>query len=267
MKPTSFSFGIISVTHISVRSNPDHKSELLTQLLFGETFSILNRWNDWLNIRVHPSNLEGWIPDQSYIPSATGGKAPGEGETFVNLQPILVSQESHPKYPIVVLPGSTLPIKAETGKTFKLENQTYRFESPVPEPLDITEDNRMEALSLIFINTPFLYGGRSTYGIDGTGLIQLVYKMYGIPVPWKIEDIVQVGKAIPFAHDSMPGDLAFFENKEGEIIHTGIITHPGKIIHCHGLVREDPIDHAGIYGIEEEKYLFYLRIINRILPG
>lgn len=266
MKPMQSSFGITAITHISVRANPDHRSELISQLLFGESFQINDQWNEWLHVRLLPTGQQGWIINYSYIAVSAPALEPGEGETFVNLQTVYVSRIDNPRHPIIILPGSTLPTKPGLGKVFKLGKIKYKFESPLPESLVINHQNKMEALALIFINAPFLWGGRSLFGIDGSGLIQLVFKMYGINVPGNLDELLKVGHPVPFAHDSHPGDLAFFENKEGEIIHSGIITQAGKIIHCLGQVREDPIDHAGIYGVEEEKYIFYLRIINRILP-
>lgn len=260
------SFGITAVTHISVRSNPDNKSELLTQLLFGESFRILDQWNEWLHIRILPGGQQGWILNYSYIPVSSPPEEPGSGETHVNLQILYVSRVDKPRHNIIVLPGSTLPCNPQSGKEFSLGSFKFRYVSPVPEELDVNRQNKMEALALIFINAPFLWGGRSLFGIDNTGLIQLVFKMYGINVPGNLEDLLKIGHPIAFAHDSMPGDIAFFENKDGDIIHSGIVTQPGKIIHCYGHVREDSLDHAGIYGSDEEKYLFYLRIINRILP-
>lgn len=265
MKPTESGFGIAAISHMSIRANPDHRSELITQILFGELFVIQNQWNDWLYIFHDATGSEGWIFNQSFVP-LTKRETYDESATYSNLEIVYVTRLNDPRHPIALLPGSSLPVQPELGTTFALGQTRFIFEPPLPEKLEITAENRMEALAQIFINAPFLYGGRSLFGMDHTGLSQLVFKMYGVRIPGRLEELVKQGKAVPFAHDSRPGDLAFFENQDGEIIHSGIITQPGKIIHCYGHVREDPIDHAGIYGVSEEKYLFYLRIIKRILP-
>lgn len=264
MNPTDSTFGIAAVSIITLRTNPDHKSELLTQILFGEGFQILNTWQDWLYVRHQDTGIEGWIMNRSVIPVENEKQFPQI--PYTNLETVFVSDNSRPRHPLAVLPGSTLPTTPELGGSFNLGTVHFQYEPPLPDKLEITEDNKMEALAQIFINAPFLYGGRSLYGIDDAGLAQLVFKMYGLQVPGDLNELVKLGKTISFAHEAEPGDIAFFENNEGDIIHSGIITQPGKIIHSHGVVREDPLDHAGVYGTTEEKYLYYLRIIKRILP-
>lgn len=265
MKVTEARIGITAVTLIAVRSNPDHRSEQVTQMLLGEYFEILNQWGHWIYILHQATGVEGWIPDQSYRLSPEN-RLVDESLLYTNLETVYITPDSDNRHPIALLPGSSIPVQPELGASFKLGAQTFHFVTPLPDKLEITAENRMEALAQLFIHTPFLWGGRSLYGIDNAGLTQLVYKMYGIRVPGNLQDLVKQGQEVAFAHESQPGDIAFFENEHGEIIHSGMITQPGQIIHCHGLVREDPLDHAGIFGVSEEKYLFYLRVIKRILP-
>lgn len=265
MKPTNSTFGITITTSISIRVNPDHKSELLSQLLFGESFQIIQQIDDWLLINTLPVNMQGWIPDHSFLPATKPGLNPGDPGCYINLEMATITPIDYSGYSISVTPGSTLPCQPEIGKVFKLGTRSFRFESPVPEAPIINDTINMQALALIFIHSPYLWGGRCLFGIDNSGLIQLVYKMWGISLPGNLAELVKLGKSVGFAHDAQPGDLAFFENKEGQIIHAGIISKPNTIIHCYGSVREDLLDHAGIYDPKEEKYLFYLRIINRLL--
>ena len=264
MKPTENTFAAAGVSLLTLRANPDHKSELLTQILFGESFRIISNWQDWLFVKHSATGIEGWLFNRAVLPVGDESRVPDF--EYTNLQTVYVRVKKDNSHPIAVLPGSSLPDPPEMGASFDIGKITFLIEPPLPEKIEINEENRMEALAQIFINAPFLHGGRSLYGIDDAGLAQLVYKMYGLWVPGDLNELVKLGKTIAFAHDAQPGDIAFFENAEGAIIHCGIITQPGKIIHCHGVVREDPLDHAGIYGIHEEDYLYYLRIIRRILP-
>jgi len=265
MKPIESHFGITITTSISIRVNPDHKSEMLSQILFGESFEIIQQVDDWLLINTVPINLQGWIPDHSYVPVKLPGFKPGDQGCYVNLQMVSIAPVDYSGYSMNITPGSTLPCRPEIGRTFSLGNRNFRFTSPVPEAPAIKDNINIDALALIFIHSPYLWGGRGLFGIDNSGLIQLVFKMRGINLPGNLAELIKIGKPVSFAHDAQPGDLAFFENKEGEIIHAGIITKPCKIVHCFGSVREDSLDHAGIYGAKEEKYLFYLRVINRLL--
>lgn len=264
MKLEAQPFGTCIATSLAIRPEPEHRSELLSQLLFGESFSIEEKISGWYRIRTIPTRLEGWIASESVEEMDHPGLVSGDESAYINLQTLSLTCPLISKYPIQVLPGSTLPAQPAIGGSFYLGKYLFLFDSPVPD-FAVTEPHQnIEALSLIFINAPFLHGGRSLYGIDNTGLIQLVYKMRGINLPRNFQDLIRLGLQIPFAHDAKAGDLAFFEDESGAIIHAGIITQPGKIVHVYGTVREDILDHAGIYCHREERYLFYLRLINRL---
>jgi cell wall-associated NlpC family hydrolase len=73
------------------------------------------------------------------------------------------------------------------------------------------------------------------------------------------------GEALSFIEESEPGDLAFFDNDEGKIIHVGIMMENNYIIHASGKVRIDRVDHLGIYNAELNKHTHRLRVIKKII--
>jgi cell wall-associated NlpC family hydrolase len=115
-----------------------------------------------------------------------------------------------------------------------------------------------------YIHAPYQWGGRSPFGIDGSGLIQMIFKLAGLRTPRDAYRQLDLGKVIDFPSDAKAADLAFFEDTKGNIEHVGMITEPSKILHAFGKVRIDYFDHQGIYNNELGKYTHKLRIIKRI---
>jgi cell wall-associated NlpC family hydrolase len=96
-------------------------------------------------------------------------------------------------------------------------------------------------------------------------LVQVVYKVFGYNLPRDAHQQALQGKPVSF-QDVQPGDLAFFENHEGKVTHTGIILVPNKIIHAHGWVRADKLDEKGIYNAQRGIYTHSFNSIRRIIP-
>ena len=118
--------------------------------------------------------------------------------------------------------------------------------------------------AFLFLNTPYLWGGKTPFGIDCSGFTQLVYKLCGHTLLRDAKDQATQGEVLSFIEESEPGDLAFFDNEEGVITHVGIIMQDYFIIHASGKVRIDVLDHSGIYNTDTKKHTHKLRVIKRI---
>ncbi|MEI8047441.1 MAG: C40 family peptidase [Bacteroidota bacterium] len=254
---------ICPLSQVAVRIEPSDKSEIITQVLFGETFSILEEQGNWLLIRIHLDGYTGWIDrkqsfnvTQDFIDQIRHKS----GHFIADRTGICFCKNDHTQ--ITLTKGSRLPLLHKG--TFQLENRYYTTGSKTKIVPRIFKATRVSHIALDYLNVPYLWGGRSMMGVDCSGLVQVVYHMCGKNLPRDAAQQVKEGNALDFVDEALPGDLAFFDNPAGEIIHVGIIIGPGKILHASGHVKIDKIDHNGIFCIEQGKYTHSLRIIKRL---
>ncbi|MBL7113316.1 MAG: C40 family peptidase [Bacteroidales bacterium] len=259
-------FGIVPTAFTPVRQDPSEQSEQITQLLFGELCEIHNDKKNWYYIRSAYDNYEGWI-DQKMISllDETTYKNLLQSKPFIISEPFSSVTRDGSMSHLIVPSGSAAYQFQEKEKSFTNGTNKYRFEQE-PSPVDASSlTTGIEETAETFINTPYLWGGKSTFGCDCSGLVQTVFKIYGMVLPRDTAEQVNSGETLPFLNDAKSGDLAFFDNEEGEIIHVGILLDKKRIIHASGQVRLDAIDQEGIYNKELGRYTHKLRTIKKIV--
>lgn len=254
--------GIAGLSVINVRIEPSHRSETVTQLLFGETMEILESQNDWIRIRCAYDGYEGWMLQSQQMPLSLAEFQELnriKSHLCFDLVQIMVNQNSI--YSIVL--GSNLPWF--WGNTCRIGNNNYVFDGNAKLPDHSSGSQVIVENAFMYLNTPYLWGGRSPFGIDCSGFTQMVFKLSGLKLKRDAWMQSEQGDNINLLDEARPGDLAFFDNEEGRITHVGILTAKNKIIHASGKVRLDNIDHQGIYNNDTRKYTHSLRLIRRVL--
>ena len=248
-------YGICKLSIVPVRLEAGDSSEMITQLLYGDHYKILEQRKKWSKIRIAFDKSEGWICNKQacIIPETAYKSIVGSEKTkFITDLVGHISCENGLLIPVVL--GSTvvepplLPHKYEGNFNLKINHKSELINS-----------------ALLYLNAPYLWGGKTPFGIDCSGLTQMVYKINGYFLKRNAADQATQGEALSFIEESEPGDLAFFDNPDGIIDHVGLIMKDNYIIHAHGQVRIDRLDHTGIFNVEEKKYTHKLRVIKKII--
>lgn len=233
---------------VPVRKEPSHRSEMVNELLYGEDIAVMDSLNGWLGITCRDYAYSGFIPDISGL-EEVDANSPTEfrflydaaGQVKTKHEDKLNLVRGSRIYDEEVVAGCISPLKK------------------INSPADVL------GVAKKYLGAPYLWGGRSPFGIDCSGLVQMVFMLNGITLPRDAHQQAESGEMISFASEAQPGDLAFFENESGAIIHTGILLGNGEIIHASGRVRIDTMDHEGIYNQKLGRYTHKLKVIKRLV--
>ena len=256
-------YGICNLSVVPVRTEPSDKSEIGTQLLFGDAFAILKTSPDkkWVYIKNGFDDYNGWIDSKQYK------KVSRDYFELVNsydnpvCKDLLGLLQSEKRF-FPILMGSTLPFY--NNGMVNLGDETYTYQGEVIYP-KMTKDPRfVEMIARYYLAAPYLWGGKNHFGIDCSGLVQQVYKISGYNLPRDAYQQAECGIDIPF-DELKPADLAFFHNDAGRVTHVGIVLNNGQILHASGEVRIDSLDMKGIFNADRNTYTHKFHSIKRII--
>lgn len=222
--------GTCHVAQIPIRSLPQSASEMVTQLLYGESYEVHRKEGEWLFIRMDYDGYEGWISEASYYPYFDAGSY---------VQSSILQRREHNLFP-----GDELISSMGSG---------------VSEP---QKEYTVKELAQSFLGSPYLWGGRHFSGIDCSGFVQVVYKCLGIALPRDASQQQKVGKPVRFS-ELYTGDLVFFETND-KVTHVGMVLGPNRIIHAHGKVREDELTPEGIVNLQSGKLTHHYHSAKRL---
>jgi hypothetical protein len=244
-----------------LRSEPAHRTEMVSQLLFGECGEILDQaGRDWLRVRAKFDGYEGWC-QRAHLVEVNEAAYENAG---LALTPEWVTALEYNGHPMMVPMGSQLTAM-KNGKAQWRKNQVH-YKGKIWDTTKADRDPKsIRQLTYKFLNTPYLWGGKSVFGIDCSGFTQSVFKFMGISLLRDAYLQAGQGESIGFLEETQTGDLAFFDNDEGRITHVGILLNANEIIHSSGKVRIDKIDNMGIVQSETSERTHHLRLIKRIL--
>lgn len=257
-------YGICLQPMVAVRKQPGGQHEMVNQLLFGDLLFLKDDMKQWLLIETVDDAYNGWV-DQKQVKEIEKEEFDilNKNERHFSLEASTKIISTDKKTFFWATLGSSLPY-LENGK-IQLHSVEYHFNGKTKPMHEGNNSKMLISLAKMYLGAPYLWGGRSLFGIDCSGFVQMVFKMCGILLPRDSAEQVELGNTVSFIDDAQPGDLAFFDNEENKIIHVGILLGNNQIIHASGEVRIGQIDHFGIYNADEKRYTHNLRIIKRIV--
>jgi gamma-D-glutamyl-L-lysine dipeptidyl-peptidase len=256
-------YAICQISISSVYKAANERSELLTQVLFGEVVEVLERKGELVQVRCTWDDVTGWALADQFSPVVTDAaidllRSPS---TVLSLVDNIMAADHF----IPVTMGASLP--NFDGVRGNLADLQFQFNGSVIKAGSFELKLQwIEKLVLRFMHAPELYGGRSPFGIDDAAMVQLLYKMLGISLARYTPQQVAQGRTVDFMEFCQPGDLAYFDDGRGNISHVGVILSDCSLIHVAGRVRRDKVDHFGVWNSDLKQYTWQLRVVKRHLP-
>lgn len=247
-------YGIAVLAYIPLRREISGTSEMVSQLLFGESYLVLDETDKWIRIETCFDQYRGWISkDQHVALSASDYRQIAEQSRQIVSSRFATACIPGSNKSFMVPAGSELPNYDRKTNLVQLGDRSllisgHEGETPGVGPEDVLNT----ALRLLY--TPYLWGGRSSFGCDCSGFVQTVFKIHNRTLPRDARQQAGLGIQIPSLQEAKTGDLVFFTNGGPQVSHVGLLISPEEIIHCSGSVRIDKIDQKGIFNRDKATY-------------
>jgi len=254
-------YGIAHISIIPMREEASDRAEMVNQILFGEHYKVIEKRAKWLKVRLAHDNYEGWICKKQYLEiDKSSYDDLTNTNSFYNYNLIdAISTENGELIPIAL--GASLPFY--NGVKSIINQCSYFFEN-AHKPSEKNKKSDIVNTAYMNLHAPYLWGGRTAMGIDCSGFTQMVYRLNGRSIPRDASQQIELGSTLCFIEEAQAGDLAFFDDAEGNIVHVGIILDDNKIIHASGMVRIDSIDQQGIFNKNLGEHTHKLRLIKQL---
>jgi len=247
--------GLTLLSIVPMRAEPSDRSEMVSQLLFGEYFFIIEQTEEWLRIQSGIDGYQGWVsanmvndlPDDFTITDMP----------YAICSPYAICTVADQQ---IHLPGGSLLPNTIKHSSFQLAGNLYTFCGGMTQP----ESGGFVVYASQYLGAPYLWGGKTIFGMDCSGLVQIACRMVGYWLPRDASQQALHGSEIEYNTAGI-NDIAFFSDDNGKVVHTGILCDANSIIHASGCVRIDRFDENGIYSEIEKKYTHKLHSIKRMI--
>lgn len=261
-------YGLCCLSHVPMRRTVSDASEMLTELLFGDLVTVVDSYRQWVKVENRMDGYEGWVDSKQLMPLSKEEFDEHAADTsrFFTSDFLCALECQQEGSLLRVGMGCRLPFYRPDSRTFRMGQRLFVCHGEVmrsPESFAMGMDAMMER-AVTLLKTPYLWGGKTNFALDCSGLTQCLFRMYGVDLPRDASQQACVGDSVALIDEARKGDLLFFDDGEGRIIHVGIYMGSGRIIHASGCVRIDSVDHQGIFRAESGVYSHHLRLIKRL---
>ena len=258
MTAPMFSFAVCRLAVVPVRRLADMVSEMTTQVRFGESVEVLEEQNRMWRVRLGQDGYEGWVDSRQF--TAPQPACPSPAAVFTRELAGWAERDTERR----LLPlGSPLP--GYQNGHFVVGSENWRWAGAVHQIPDAPDWEALLAESQFYLHAPYVWGGRTLWGIDCSGLVQTLLGQQGVGIGRDCIDQIEAGTAIADLSESRAGDLAFFNGVRDGGRHVGLVLDGGQVLHASGFVRIDDLRDEGIV-VRETEYLSHrLTALRRIV--
>jgi gamma-D-glutamyl-L-lysine dipeptidyl-peptidase len=255
-------FGVCRLSVVAVRKEQHHLSLQVTQLLFGDHYEVVAESSDrnWIQIKIYFDQAEGWIERKQHHEISSDYFDQINTADF-KITTDVCSTILYKKTPLSILMGSIVPISQ--SELFKMEEQ-FAFNGEAKSMGQKREFEFMKAVAIKYLNAPEQEGGKTPFGIDGGGLVQIVYKIAGHTVSRQISEIQKMGKSIEFQRGKA-SDICLLQSRKDKTMKVALLLEENKVIHVDGRAKMDQLTADGLLDLETKIYTHTLHSIVRVL--
>jgi cell wall-associated NlpC family hydrolase len=236
-------YGICKLSAIAMRKEPRHGSEMVNQLLYNETYTVLDKVQEWVLVQTDFDPYQGWIQAKQFAE---------------------IGEEEYKVLKAKKIYLTNKPIIAYHGRFLSMGTSLYETHPDAIEMPTEFHPEMMVDYAKLLLGAPYLWGGRTVMGIDCSGLVQMCARLSGRVLPRDASQQIREGELVYFLQETQPGDLAFFGEEDGHITHVGIVMGGEQVIHCSGQVRIDYLDQTGIFNKECNEHTHHLQAVKRL---
>jgi gamma-D-glutamyl-L-lysine dipeptidyl-peptidase len=254
--------GICLLSIIPLRKEPSERSEMVSQLLFGEGYEINEKTASWLKITTEFDRYSGWMDKKMFTPVSADYYNKLVTGAYAVAGSVVTKLADAGGIIRIIAAGSTLGHAGPDG-TLEIDSELYYSVDQSLESI-ISRPENLISTAKRFLHAPYLWGGRSPFGYDCSGFTQMVYKINGKRLPRDAWQQEKTGDAVDRISDLKAGDLVFFAGEDRHVNHVGLAISPDQIIHCSGMVRIDKLDEKGIFNSDANQYTHRLYSMRRL---
>lgn len=247
---------------VPLRKEPSHRSEMVSQLLFGEYAEAGEEKDGFVYVQCDYDGYEGWVQRPQLTAIDAKEKLRPQAYTAGFSTPVAKNNS------LLYVPYAT-PVLAEAGKDFTMAGTTFAYLMQPQQTRKVGElrlaEEMLAAAYQPYLNAPYLWGGKSVWGTDCSGFVQQVFKLFGVKLLRDAYLQAEQGMAVGSFTEARLGDLAFFQNEKGRVTHVGLVLSDKKIVHASGEVRIDRLDENGVVHNETNKRTHEVHSIRRLM--